>query len=32
MAEHTVDTDSEEDLPPGWEERVTIDGKIFYAW
>ncbi|KAL3270614.1 hypothetical protein HHI36_021148 [Cryptolaemus montrouzieri] len=25
------DTDSEDELPPGWEERVTIDGSVFYA-
>ena len=25
------DTDSEEELPHGWEERVTLDGKVYYA-
>ncbi|XP_044763756.1 WW domain-containing oxidoreductase isoform X2 [Coccinella septempunctata] len=25
------DTDSEDELPPGWEERVTVDGSVFYA-
>ncbi|XP_071786011.1 WW domain-containing oxidoreductase-like [Asterias amurensis] len=25
------DTDSEEELPAGWEERSTTDGKVFYA-
>ncbi|XP_067396228.1 WW domain-containing oxidoreductase isoform X9 [Emydura macquarii macquarii] len=25
------DTDSEEELPPGWEERTTKDGWIYYA-
>lgn len=25
------DTDSEDELPPGWEERVTSDGSVFYA-
>jgi len=27
-----LDTDSEDELPAGWEERMTEDGKIFYAW
>ncbi|XP_048402228.1 WW domain-containing oxidoreductase isoform X2 [Stegostoma tigrinum] len=25
------DTDSEDELPPGWEERTTKDGWIYYA-
>lgn len=25
------DTDSEDELPPGWEERSTKDGWIYYA-
>lgn len=25
------ETDSEDELPPGWEERVTVDGSVFYA-
>lgn len=25
------DSDSEDELPPGWEERVTSDGSVFYA-
>ncbi|KAK3085657.1 hypothetical protein FSP39_006774 [Pinctada imbricata] len=25
------DTDSEDELPAGWEERVTLDGKVYYA-
>lgn len=25
------DSDSEDELPPGWEERVTMDGSVFYA-
>lgn len=25
------DTDSEDELPPGWEERATLDGKVYYA-
>ena len=24
-------TDSEDELPDGWEERVTSDGKVYYA-
>ena len=26
-----IPTDSDEELPVGWEERVTLDGKVFYA-
>lgn len=26
-----VESDSEDDLPGGWEERVTTDGKVYYA-
>ncbi|KAF5279773.1 hypothetical protein FQR65_LT15272 [Abscondita terminalis] len=26
-----ADSDSEDELPPGWEERVTEDGSVFYA-
>jgi len=25
------ETDSEDELPPGWEERCTADGLVFYA-
>lgn len=25
------DSDSEDELPPGWEERVTTDGSVYYA-
>ncbi|XP_022909830.1 WW domain-containing oxidoreductase [Onthophagus taurus] len=25
------DSDSEDELPPGWEERVTTDGNVYYA-
>lgn len=25
------DTDSEDEMPPGWEERVTTDGSVYYA-
>ncbi|KAL5021483.1 hypothetical protein ScPMuIL_000638 [Solemya velum] len=31
MASSIIDTDSEDELPAGWEERVTLDGKVFYA-
>ena len=24
-------TDSEDELPEGWEERVTIEGQVYYA-
>ena len=30
-ASEILDTDSEDELPPGWEERVTLEGKVFYA-
>ncbi|XP_041375570.1 WW domain-containing oxidoreductase-like [Gigantopelta aegis] len=30
-ASEILDTDSEDELPPGWEERVTIEGKVYYA-
>ena len=25
------DTDSEDELPAGWEERVSGEGKVYYA-
>ena len=25
------DSDSEDELPPGWEERSTVEGEVFYA-
>ena len=25
------DSDSEDELPPGWEERATIQGEVYYA-
>lgn len=31
MSNHIIDTDSEDELPPGWEERVTFEGRVFYA-
>ncbi|KAK0043097.1 WW domain-containing oxidoreductase [Biomphalaria pfeifferi] len=31
MASQLFDSDSEDELPPGWEERVTTDGKVYYA-
>ncbi|XP_071088414.1 WW domain-containing oxidoreductase-like [Haliotis cracherodii] len=30
-AAEIMDTDSEDELPPGWEERVTLEGKVYYA-
>ncbi|CAH1132082.1 unnamed protein product [Ceutorhynchus assimilis] len=26
-----AEEDSEDELPPGWEERVTVDGSVYYA-
>lgn len=31
MADPTLDTDSEDEMPAGWEERVTLDGDVYYA-
>ena len=32
MATNSVlDTDSEDELPAGWEERVTVNGRVYYA-
>ncbi|KAG8198980.1 hypothetical protein JTE90_001780 [Oedothorax gibbosus] len=31
MASYLPDTDSEDELPPGWDERATLDGKVYYA-
>jgi len=31
MADFALDTDSEDEIPAGWEERVTIDGDVYYA-
>lgn len=31
MASITIDTDSEDELPTGWEERATPEGRVFYA-
>ena len=32
MATNSVlDTDSEDELPAGWEERVTANGRVYYA-
>ncbi|XP_066600590.1 WW domain-containing oxidoreductase isoform X2 [Prorops nasuta] len=25
------DSDSDDDLPPGWEERATLDGNVYYV-
>ena len=32
MADDDFNTDSEDELPLGWEERVSIEGRVFYAW
>lgn len=26
-----ADTDSDDEIPPDWEERVTLDGRVYYA-
>ncbi|XP_013389042.1 WW domain-containing oxidoreductase [Lingula anatina] len=26
-----LDTDSEDEIPAGWEERVTLEGRVYYA-
>ncbi|KAK3578962.1 hypothetical protein CHS0354_034751 [Potamilus streckersoni] len=32
MADNAIlDTDSDDEVPPGWEERVTLSGKVYYA-
>ncbi|XP_046672026.1 WW domain-containing oxidoreductase isoform X1 [Homalodisca vitripennis] len=31
MASVLPDSDSEDDLPPGWEERATVDGSVYYV-
>lgn len=31
MAENILDTDSEDEIPAGWEERVTLNGDVYYA-
>jgi hypothetical protein len=31
MAAPMIDTDSEDELPPGWEERVSAQGQVYYA-
>ena len=30
-ANQILDTDSEDEMPAGWEERVTVEGKVYYA-
>ena len=25
------ESDSEDELPPGWEERATLEGQVYYA-
>ena len=31
LSSFQLDTDSEDEVPAGWEERLTEDGKVFYA-
>ena len=31
MASFLPETDSEDELPPEWEERATLDGGVYYA-
>lgn len=31
MALILPDSDSEDELPPGWEERATLDGSVYYV-
>lgn len=31
MTDVFADSDSEDDLPAGWEERATTDGRVYYA-
>ena len=31
MASFSPETDSEDELPPEWEERSTLDGGVYYA-
>uniref|UniRef100_A0A0A9WTG0 WW domain-containing oxidoreductase n=2 Tax=Lygus hesperus TaxID=30085 RepID=A0A0A9WTG0_LYGHE len=31
MAAYFADSDSEDELPPGWEERATSDGCVYYV-
>ncbi|CAB3223181.1 unnamed protein product [Arctia plantaginis] len=28
---HNIDSDSEDDLPPGWEEKSTEDGNVYFV-
>ena len=31
MSSYQPETDSEDELPPGWEERATPGGEVYYA-
>ncbi|ESO87819.1 hypothetical protein LOTGIDRAFT_166117 [Lottia gigantea] len=31
MHQGSLETDSEDEIPPAWEERVTFEGKVYYA-
>ena len=28
---HNIDSDSEDELPPGWEEKSTEDGNVYFV-
>lgn len=28
---HNIDSDSEDELPAGWEEKSTQDGNVYYV-
>lgn len=28
---HNLDSDSEDELPPGWEEKPTEDGNVYFV-
>jgi len=32
MESGAFDTDSDDELPSGWEQRLTDDGKVYYVW
>lgn len=31
MSVPLVETDSEDEIPSGWEERTTLDGRVYYV-
>lgn len=28
---HNIESDSEDELPPGWEEKSTEDGNVYFV-